>query len=216
MAYIYCHYKIGSVPKIFYIGVGGLNKFDNYKRAKTHGGRSKTWHNRVKNIDWDYEILEDNLDKESALKKEIEWIKKCGRWDKEEGTLSNLTDGGDGHKGMSTKYREKLSKLYTGVKRDPEIFKKGKETLRKRGGFKHSVESKLKIKKASTGQNNPFYGKKHSEETKLKISKSVINLETGVFYNSVKEACLTTHYTYDNFKSMLNGGRKNITNFKHC
>lgn len=35
-------------------------------------------------------------------------------------------------------------------------------------GFKHSEETKLKIKNAMLGENNPFYGKHHSEEAKNK------------------------------------------------
>lgn len=61
MAYVYCHYKIGSTPKVFYIGVGGLNKFDNYNRAKNNKLRSKLWKQFASNVDWGWEILEDNM-----------------------------------------------------------------------------------------------------------------------------------------------------------
>lgn len=39
-------------------------------------------------------------------------------------------------------------------------------------GFHHSDEAKRKISDATSGKNNPFYGKKHSEKTKKKISKA--------------------------------------------
>lgn len=39
-------------------------------------------------------------------------------------------------------------------------------------GIRHTDETKKKIKEATTGSKNPFYGKKHSEETKQKIRET--------------------------------------------
>lgn len=39
-------------------------------------------------------------------------------------------------------------------------------------GWKHSEETRLKLKEISTGDKNPFYGKKHTAETKEKMSKN--------------------------------------------
>lgn len=39
-------------------------------------------------------------------------------------------------------------------------------------GYTTSNETREKIRKVTTGKNNPFYGRKHTEETKQKISKS--------------------------------------------
>jgi group I intron endonuclease len=36
------------------------------------------------------------------------------------------------------------------------------------------------------------------------IKKQVLNTETGIFYNSLREACNTTNYKYNYFKHMLN------------
>ena len=52
------------------------------------------------------------------------------------------------------------------------------------------------------GENNPFYGKSHTKETKKKLSEmnrgkipvnrhKVMCIETGVIYNSVREAQTT-------------------------
>jgi hypothetical protein len=46
-------------------------------------------------------------------------------------------------------------------------------------------------------------GRKHSEESKLKIkenhkmSKSVLDLQTGIFYNSLTDACYCTNIKYN-------------------
>lgn len=208
MAYVYCHYKIGSTADIFYIGVGGLNKFDNYKRAKDVKSRSNVWKWMSSKIDWGWEIMYDNLTKEEALLKEKELIACYKRYDLKTGILSNLTDGGEGGCGGGQSLK--------GRKRNPEIFKKGKETLAKKGGFKHSEESKNKISERSKGVNNPFYGKKQPKWVLDKQSKIVLNLETGIFYDSIKQACRTTYYNYDYFKTMLSNTRKNKTNFIKC
>lgn len=39
-------------------------------------------------------------------------------------------------------------------------------------GYTTSDETRERIRKATTGENNPFYGRKHTEETKKKISQS--------------------------------------------
>jgi len=43
-------------------------------------------------------------------------------------------------------------------------------------GFKHSEETKKKMRLSKSGKNNPFYGKKHTKITKQKMS----NVKTGV------------------------------------
>lgn len=216
MAYVYCHYKMTSNPKVFYIGIGGLGKFDNYKRAKDKNRRSDAWKKHIKEIDWSYDILEDNLTPRKAKEREKYWIQLFGRLDTNKGLLINRTDGGDGNKGMSEERKKYLSSLFKNVKRDPNIIKKAKETLKSRGGFYHTQESKNKISEATKGEKNPFYGKFHSEETLSKMGKLVLNLETGIFYTTAKEASKITNYTYNVFKSMLNGNRKNLTNFVYC
>lgn len=45
------------------------------------------------------------------------------------------------------------------------------------------------------------------------IHKIVLNLLTGIFYDSAKEAAGVSHYKYGYFKSMLNGQHPNKTNF---
>lgn len=110
-------------------------------------------------------------------------------------------------------------------------------------GKKHSQSSKCKISKATTGKNNPFYGKKHSIEARSKISlqglgrrigdknpfygqkhtietikklsKKVIDSKTGIEYDSVKEAAASLNIGYSSLRGMLNGNSKNKTNLKH-
>lgn len=86
-------------------------------------------------------------------------------------------------------------------------------------GRKHSKESIDKMKKNNARAN---LGKKFSLETRMKISKNnkkhhsklVLNIETGIFYDSIKEASLTTNFKYEYVKTNLNGTTlKNKTKF---
>ena len=76
-----------------------------------------------------------------------------------------------------------------------------------------SQETRDKISKATKGENNPFYGKKHKKESLIDKGKLILDLETGIFYDSMKEAYLVTNYKYKCFKAMLNGQNKNKTSF---
>jgi len=68
---------------------------------------------------------------------------------------------------------------------------------------------------------NPFYGKKHSNESleKMRIkpnSKIILNLENGIFYESIKEASNTYGINYSTLKDKLNNRRgiRNNTNLR--
>lgn len=100
-----------------------------------------------------------------------------------------------------------------------------------------SQESKDKISKANSGENNGMFGKKlskshldavrsykHSEEALSKIrdrsrggnnpnAKLVLNIDTGIFYSCVGDAALTINIKRDTLKQQLNGRRFNKTSF---
>lgn len=131
-----------------------------------------------------FKIVEE-LSEIDALDKEIELIKSIKRIENG-GTLTNLTDGGEGVSGlkMSDETKEKMSKSHLGKK----IGKLSNETKMKisisRIGSispmlnkKHSDESKAKMSekaKLRVGEKNSMYGKKHSEESKEKMSNNTI------------------------------------------
>lgn len=47
----------------------------------------------------------------------------------------------------------------------------------------------------------------------LSKSKMVVNTETGIFYDSAKDASIHNNYNYNTFMGKLNGNKKNNTNF---
>lgn len=193
--YVYLHIKSNNgVP--FYVGKGCNNRvYDKYKR-------STIWKRIVNKYDYDIFILEDNLTEKEALDKEIYWIKRIGRIDKGLGTLVNLTDGGDGFSGyiLTEEDRIKISLSKIG----------NKYTL----GFKHKKESIEK--RANKLRNVP-----RDEKTKNKLSiaqmknkgekscnkKTILSLQTGIFYDTIKMASEAFGYDYKYFHYLLKNNK---------
>jgi hypothetical protein len=128
MAYVYRHIRIDK-NEPFYIGIG---KDDTYKRAyqSSKTKRSDFWHN-IASKGYEVEILMDNLNWEQACEKEKEFISIYGRKDLGQGSLVNLTNGGDGAIEISKESIESIRKKLTGLKQSEYTKNKRKETLKK-------------------------------------------------------------------------------------
>src|SRR5690606_30933697 len=148
--------------------------------------------------DYKVEIVMEFNDYNECRQKEMELIKLYGRRNKNEGTLVNLTDGGDGTVGFiaTEEYRRKKREQVSNGKH-PNFGKKlSAETCRKKSialkGENHHLfgkrlpkEWKDNMRKSKYGKDNPMFGKcaeKHPQ------SKMVINLESGIVYYCVREA----------------------------
>jgi hypothetical protein len=112
MAYIYKHIRIDK-NEVFYIGIGNDKK---YQRAYDKRKRTKLWKNIINKTNYIIEIVEDGLTWEDACEGETKWIKHYGRKDLNEGSLVNMTDGGDGTLGLihTDETKQKLSKSNSG------------------------------------------------------------------------------------------------------
>ncbi len=116
------------------------------------------------------EILAKNIDESTAHFKEKYFIRIFGRRDQQRGPLLNMTDGGEGFKGLvkTEEHRLKLSKALTGKVRSDET--KARISAVKKGltpwkGRNHTQESKDKIAAAQLGNKR----KPHSYETREKM-----------------------------------------------
>lgn len=183
MAYVYRHIRLDK-NEPFYIGIGGS---DNYKRAFTVRNRNNFWKNIVSKTEYEVEILIDDLDYNLALEKEKEFISLYGRKDLGNGILVNLTDGGQGQKGIirGDSYKQKLKENAKNRWANPEFKEKMKESLKgKHSNYVTSEETRKKISLALKGRKGKpcseetkeklrqyNLGKKHSEETKLKCKE---------------------------------------------
>jgi hypothetical protein len=160
----------------------GIGKTNNYKRAYNKSTRNTHWKNIVNKTDYQIEIIYKDLSWDKACELEMFLIKEYGRKDLGLGNLVNMTDGGQGA----------YNKIWT-------------EKSRK----KMSLSSKGKI---------------ISDETKLKMSnywknckvinccKTVLNLNTGIYYDSLKEASQYSNFTYRCLVAMLTGQNPNKSN----
>jgi hypothetical protein len=192
MGYLYKHIRLDT-NEIFYIGIGGFSKTEktySYKRAYEFRRRNNIWKKIVLKTDYKVEIIFENLTFKEACEKEKQYIKLYGRIDLNTGSLSNLTDGGEGtlNAVIKEETREKISKKLKGIPLSEETKRKISESLKgkivssetkkklsliKKGKkINHiiSEETKEKLKKAKSGKNHPMYNKHHSEEAKLIIS----------------------------------------------
>ena len=138
MAYLYRHIRLDkNVP--FYIGIGKSDS--DFNRAYSHKNRNVYWNNIVNYTKYRVEIMLDDITWEQACEKEIEFIDLYKK-NTENGTLCNISDGGDG--GFLSK----------------EINEKRKRTLT---GHIVSQETRNKIGLKSKGR-------KASDQTKSKMS----------------------------------------------
>ncbi len=101
------------------------------------------------------------LDEDFAHLLEIELISKFGRKDLGKGPLLNMTNGGEGVKGLirSEESKRKSGAARKGKPRTEEVKRKISETKKQMSDIK-------------MGNKNPMFGKKRSEEARLKGIKS--------------------------------------------
>lgn len=210
MAYVYQHIRLDK-NEPFYIGIGSDSS---YKRANERTRRNDIWNKIVSKTPYKIIILFDNLTWQQACSLEIELIKSNGRINKSNGSLCNLTDGGEGTLGIirviSDETRNKMSNSARGNK--SMLGRKFTDEHRRRlseshKGFKVSEETKAKIGAASKGNkyrlgykmtdehknaiHSAWRGSKHSEETLRKIKEKngikIMEINTGNIYSSIKE-----------------------------
>jgi hypothetical protein len=104
--YIYLHRRLDT-NEVFYVGRGTVSKkasgkcdTNTYSRAYVTHNHNKYWIRITNKVSWLVEIVEDFLTWDESMLLEIEYIKKYGRKDLNEGSLVNFTNGGEGNKGL--------------------------------------------------------------------------------------------------------------------
>lgn len=144
MAYVYRHIRHDK-NQVFYVGIGTDKKYK-YTRAKSQN-RNKYWKRIVAKTDYDVEILFDDVSKEFAIAKEIEFIELYGRRDLGKGTLCNLTDGGEGATNMSEEGKQRLREFRMNTPMSEKqkqhyskLFKKGGNPNSQKVINKHTLE----------------------------------------------------------------------------
>lgn len=187
--YVYLHRK-ASDGEVFYVGKGTLRKMKSvvYHRANEIKQRSKLWKRIKRKHGLIVEIHSSCRTHESAMTLESFLIKKYGRIDIGTGSLSNMTDGGDGSLGsiISDSTKEKLSKRFKGQKLNDNW--------------------KRNIGLANSGKSCYWYGRKGHLHI---MSKKVVDMETGIVFGSIKLASEYLGISMTMLSDRLRGRLKN-------
>jgi hypothetical protein len=223
MAYLYRHIRLDK-NEPFYIGIGSDDKYIRANDFKSNR-RNIMWNRIISKTEIICEIILDDLTWEEACEKEKEFIALYGRKDKNTGILCNLTDGGDGAFGhiVSEETKLILSKKFKGVNNPFYNKTHSKETLEK---LSNSLKNREVWNKGKTGIYSKETLQKMSESSKGKkawnkglknvngkgLSKIVLDLSTGIFYDSCKKAAEAHNIPHSTLKNRLNGYVKNNTN----
>jgi len=204
MAIVYSHTRLDN-NTIFYIGIG-----NEYKRAYSKHSRNSYWNNIVSKTDYKVTILFENLTWEEACKKEVELISLYGRKDLKKGLLANLTDGGDGVKGHSQETIDKITKVHKGrIHSEEEKLKR----INSRKGYVCSEETKKKMSDSAKGRKftdehiknlSLSHKNKHSDNSII-----TLDLNTGIFFNSLRNACESLNLKYKNEYARMKRGNNN-------
>lgn len=186
MVKVYLHIRKDK-NEIFYVGIAKQPErpYDFHPQR-----RSDLWNKIYNKTEVEVKIVAEDLSWEEACEYEKVLIKKYGRLNLNEGTLVNLTDGGDGAIGLirTEEHRERLSKSQIGKVVSEETKKRVSEGLKRyfaanpgiQKGREASEETKKKL--SEIGKLRPYnpesieamrqknLGKKHSEEHRKKLS----------------------------------------------
>jgi hypothetical protein len=165
---VYQHRRLDN-NEIFYIGIGKCEK-----RAYSKSNRNEMWCRVVNKHGYSIEIIYNNITWENAKKIERQLIKQYGRINLNNGTLCNMTDGGDGilNYQHTNETKELLRKLKTGTK----LTQKHIEILKQSNtGRKHTHEELCKMSISQLGEKNHMWGKNGTvvSNSKLSIDKVI-------------------------------------------
>src|SRR5580658_9841683 len=93
--YLYVHTRVDN-SSIFYVGIGTKQNDNDFSIAKDFHKRNTFWKRVFNKTDINVFIFLEADTKEEIIAKEINYIALIGKRINNQGTLVNLTDGGEG------------------------------------------------------------------------------------------------------------------------
>ena len=203
--YVYRHRRLDTF-EIFYVGISKVKS-----RCRNRSTRNKIWKDIINKTKYSVEIIQENLSHSDACELEIFLVQSYGRINLNTGTLSNLTDGGEG--GLSPSPEHRLRIIESNQTRGCSLETRKKISEAKKGKPLTDLQKACLI--------DAKIGIKLSKETRQKMSESssnskkVIDTSTGIIYNSAVEVSNIFSINKDTLKGYLLGNRKNKTTFKY-
>lgn len=177
---VYQHRRLDT-NEIFYIGIGKSEK-----RAYSKSNRNEIWYRIVNKHGYSIEIIYKNITWENASKIERQLVKQYGRINLNNGTLCNMTDGGDGilNYQHTNETKELLRKLKTGRKLTQKHIQILKES---NTGRKHTHEELYKMSVSQLGEKNHMWGKNGTAVSNSKLSSDIVIWIRNNFIKGNKE-----------------------------
>lgn len=218
--YLYCHIRIDN-NETFYIGVGTKKNHKNYKeqyaRAYLKANRNPFWLNITNKTKYDIKILLESNDYDFILNKEKEYILLYGRRDLGNGTLVNLTDGGEGVIGKlhphSDETKQKISQALKGKPKSEEhkqklslIKQQNKPNFWKNKTF--SKEHKQKLSESNKGKSRKGAGRKSDLPFKNPYKKNyrvLVEGQESFYYLDKKSLYKLLNISYRTLDKILRG-----------
>ena len=194
MAIVYRHLKPNG--EVFYIGIGKEEK-----RAHSKQGRNPYWKKVFNKYGFEVDILKRDLTWEEACELETILISWYGRKDLNEGTLVNMTDGGEGQENPSEETRQKMrdAKKHTGG--ETHYFY----------GKPKTEEHKQKLREAKLGKKESKEHRTKKRESYLKYKETLpdmyICINTLKTFKTITDCAKYLNINYGTLKSYLD---KNI------
>jgi group I intron endonuclease len=206
--------------EVFYVGKGHGNRiFDHEKEVRRNKipHKNKHLYFKIKKIlslgrNIIYKKIYENINEECSFKKELEEIRRIGRADLKHGSLCNLTDGGEGQRGIiyTEEMRKFRSELYSGEK-NPMFGKNHTDETKKIisnkrrnrvWNFKHTDKHKEKLKSDNPGGKSVSIKvcqlDKNKNLIKIWVSGSsaakYINCSKGNLFESIKRGWMCKGY----------------------
>lgn len=171
--YVYLHRK-ATDGSVFYVGKGTERNGRTtplYSRSRDHKKRNRYWVRSAAKYGLIVEIHAMCIDDEASQELEKALIATYGKA-ANGGQLCNMTDGGDGHAGLSPseETRRKVSDANKGAKR---TLAQRMAISKAQKGVKNSKEQNEAHSRRMSGAGNHWYGRTPSEETLRKRSESM-------------------------------------------
>jgi group I intron endonuclease len=207
--------------KKVYIGITSLNPERRWRKGEGYKN-NKHFYSAILKYGWnniEHIVMFEDLTKQEACEKEKELILKMKSHDRAFGY--NFTFGGESYE-FTPEIKEKLKVNHSHAWNGRHHSEETKAKISKANkGRMFSEEHKEKIKK-NHSHCKTFEGRHHSIESRRKISenhfrlygadnpsaKKVKCVETGIIFETIKEAADQTHANKNHISSCCNGHRK--------